>query len=139
MEKLNKLSLPATILIASIVLGGFYYFSQVNKQKSIERQQQIEQQATLEQDKRKYTADQKDACLGIYKAESDKWNNVNEWSYDELNDRCEITYKDPNKKTEAQCQKGLDDVKAIYKDEPVPPSSFISYLHCIDGTFTKTF
>jgi hypothetical protein len=42
MEKLNKLSLPATILIASIILGGFYYASQVNKQKSIERQQQIE-------------------------------------------------------------------------------------------------
>ena len=42
MEKLNKLSLPATILIASIVLGGFYYASQVNKQKSIEKQQQID-------------------------------------------------------------------------------------------------
>jgi len=41
-EKLNKLSLPATILVASIILGGFYYASQVNKQKSIERQQQIE-------------------------------------------------------------------------------------------------
>ncbi len=41
MEKLNKLSLPATILIASIVLGGFYYASEANKQKSIERQQEI--------------------------------------------------------------------------------------------------
>jgi len=42
MEKLNKLSLPATILIASLVLGGFYYASQASKQKSIEKQQQIE-------------------------------------------------------------------------------------------------
>lgn len=41
MEKLNKLSLPAVILIASIILGGFFYASQVSKQKSIERQQQI--------------------------------------------------------------------------------------------------
>jgi len=41
-EKVNKLSLPAVILIASIILGGFYYASQVNKQKSIEKQQQIE-------------------------------------------------------------------------------------------------
>ena len=41
MEKLNKLSLPAVILIASVILGGFFYASQVNKQRSIERQQEI--------------------------------------------------------------------------------------------------
>lgn len=40
-EKLNKLSLPAVILIASVILGGFYYVSQVNKQRSIERQQEV--------------------------------------------------------------------------------------------------
>lgn len=54
LEKLNKLSLPAVILIASIILGGFYYTSQVNKQRSIERQQQIkieqEKQAQLEKE-----------------------------------------------------------------------------------------
>lgn len=38
MEKLNKLSLPATILIASVILGGFYYASEVNKQRLIEAQ-----------------------------------------------------------------------------------------------------
>lgn len=47
MEKLNKLSLPVTILIASIILGGFYYATEANKQNSIERQQQIR----LEQEK----------------------------------------------------------------------------------------
>lgn len=46
-KKLNKLSLPTVILIASLVIGGFYYASEVNKQKSIERQQQIK----LEQEK----------------------------------------------------------------------------------------
>lgn len=35
MEKFNKLSLPAVILIASIVLGGLFYASQVSKQRSI--------------------------------------------------------------------------------------------------------
>ncbi|MEK7515614.1 MAG: hypothetical protein AAB555_01605 [Patescibacteria group bacterium] len=50
MEKLNKLSLPATILIASIVLGGFYYASQVSKQNSIEKQQKIELQAKKDQE-----------------------------------------------------------------------------------------
>lgn len=48
MEKLNKLSLPAVILIASIILGGFFYASQVNKQRSIERQQQVK----IDQEKR---------------------------------------------------------------------------------------
>ena len=47
LEKLNKLSLPITLIIASIILGGFYFGSQVNKQRSIERQQQIK----IEQEK----------------------------------------------------------------------------------------
>ncbi len=44
-ERINKLSLPATILIASFILGGFYYLSQISKQNSIERQQQVELRA----------------------------------------------------------------------------------------------
>ena len=47
MEKLTKLLLPVTIIIASLILGGFFYASQVNKQRSIERQQQIK----IEQEK----------------------------------------------------------------------------------------
>ena len=39
MDKLNKLSLPATIIIASVVLGGFYFASEYMKQQSNERQQ----------------------------------------------------------------------------------------------------
>ena len=34
-----KLNLPITILLASIILGGFYYASQIYQQKSIEKQQ----------------------------------------------------------------------------------------------------
>lgn len=40
-EKINKLSLPVAILIVSIILGGFYFGSQIIKQNSIEKQQQI--------------------------------------------------------------------------------------------------
>jgi|TARA_B100002003_G_C13936567_1_gene454737 hypothetical protein len=40
MKKINQLSLPTTIIIASIILGGFYYATQVNKNNSIERYQQ---------------------------------------------------------------------------------------------------
>lgn len=35
----NKLALPITILLSSIILGSFYYVSEINKQKSIEKQQ----------------------------------------------------------------------------------------------------
>jgi len=45
----NKLILPTTILLASIILGSFYYVSQVNKQKYIEKQ--IELQTKNEQEK----------------------------------------------------------------------------------------
>jgi|GEM_PF-2627049 len=37
----EKLILPITILLASLIVGGFYYASEINKQQSIERQQQI--------------------------------------------------------------------------------------------------
>lgn len=54
MDKINKLSLPAVILIASIVLGGSYFASQVIKQRSIEKQQQIK----IEQEKQEQLAEQ---------------------------------------------------------------------------------
>ncbi|OGZ30761.1 MAG: hypothetical protein A2931_02215 [Candidatus Niyogibacteria bacterium RIFCSPLOWO2_01_FULL_45_48] len=99
--KLNNLSLPAVILIASIVLGGFFYASQVNKQRSIEKQQQIELKAKTEKENREYIAKRKLDCLAIYKAEADKFSNVQSWNYDPttlgnivLRDICEIIYKD---------------------------------------------
>lgn len=54
MEKFNRISLPVAILIASVILGGFYFVSQINKQKSIERQQQmeIEQETKKEEEAR---------------------------------------------------------------------------------------
>jgi len=46
-EKINKLSLSATILIVAIILGGFYFAVEYNKQRSIGKQQQIK----IEQEK----------------------------------------------------------------------------------------
>ena len=86
MNKLNKLTLPTAILIASIILGGAFYAIQVNKQKSIEKQQQIELQIKTEQDKRDYIAKRKTECLAIYKDESGRWNNIVDWKYHKLSD-----------------------------------------------------
>jgi multidrug efflux pump subunit AcrB len=52
-EKINKLSMPATILIASVVLGGFYFSSELIKQSSIERQQKAEIQAKIDAEQQK--------------------------------------------------------------------------------------
>ena len=102
-EKINKLTLPATILIASIVLGGFFYASQVNKQRSIERQQQIKlqddrraEEVKAEQTKKEYVAKRKLECYDIEQRERKNYNNVDGSFYDEENDVCEVSYK--NKK-----------------------------------------
>jgi len=55
MERINKLSLPVTILIASVILGGFYYAGEVSKQRSIERQQEVKiaEEKRIEEEKAK--------------------------------------------------------------------------------------
>lgn len=65
---INKLSLPATILLSAVILGGFYYASELNKQKSIERQQQMRiEHEQKEQSTQEYKVQQNkellDSCL----------------------------------------------------------------------------
>lgn len=134
MEKINKLGLPVTILIASIILGGFYYASQLSKQNSILQQQKAEAEAKKELEDKKYTTEQKASCLNIYETEGKKWNNVTGWRYDEIKDECFIEYKSNPKPTKAECD-------AQYKDEEgkVYPTSFVDYLLCQDGLFEKSF
>lgn len=44
MDKSSKLLLPAVILIASTIFGGFYYASEISKQNFAEKQRAIEVQ-----------------------------------------------------------------------------------------------
>jgi|SRR3989338_2971211 len=91
MDKIHKLLLPVIILIASIVLGGFYYSVQIKKQKSIEQQQE-----------RSYIAERKKDCYELFEKEREQWNNVINFAYFEpdenpfsmYSDICEIEYKD---------------------------------------------
>ncbi len=102
-EKLNKLSLPATIIIASLILGGFFYASQVNKQRSIERQQEIK----ITQEQKEYVAKRKLECYDIYEREDDKWSNIEGHWYNEVRDICVINYTKTEKKhdiEEAECE-----------------------------------
>lgn len=87
MNKTNKL-LPATIIIASLILGGFFYASQINKQESIERQQKAEN--ALEDLKLK-----QDECKALSAGVMKKWNNVMGVTYDKSQWReCVVTYTD---------------------------------------------
>lgn len=86
MEKFNKLSLPAVILIASIVLGGIFFASQVTKQRSIERQQQTKE---LKEQEAKQQAEQ---ALNTCLADADT-SYSNQWyreckSQGKLTNRC---------------------------------------------------
>lgn len=121
-EKFNKLSLPLTIIIASIILGGFIFASQISKQRSIERQQfqeqfkqkqeqeanfELEQMKEREKAEREAEAQRAKADLEYLKLKQDeckalsagvikKWGNVMGVTYD--NDfwkECVVTYTDP--------------------------------------------
>ena len=79
----HKLILPISILLGCIILGGFYYTSQVNKQQSIERQQQIK----LLEDRRVEEAksalqDKLNSCL----AAADSYNDARyqDWKNEEF-------------------------------------------------------
>jgi len=99
-DKLNKLTLPATILIVSIILGGFYFATQVNKQRSIERQQELK----LEQEHKEYIAERRLECYELFTNEKKRVSNAENYGYvesykfngtpDYRDDTCEIIYKD---------------------------------------------
>lgn len=115
MEKINKLSLPVTILISAIILGGFYFAVEHNKQRSIEKQQQIkieqEKQDQLAKELReqrvKEEAEQAlSDCIAIAEENySDRWYrecktqskltkkciDINELSFDEYLEKYELT------------------------------------------------
>ncbi|MBU1046643.1 hypothetical protein KKH36_02585 [Patescibacteria group bacterium] len=100
-KKINRLSGPLTLIIISIILGGFYYAVQVNKQNSIKEQQWVELQAEKNKEDLEYVAQRKLDCLAIYEVENEKWNNVKSWNYNPieyqgsfLRDYCEIIYTD---------------------------------------------
>lgn len=102
MERTNKLLLSIVTLITAVILGGFYYASQVSKQNSIEKQQQIEieQKQKEQSDKEvkalrdKVLASQAlDICISNAEQEySDQWFSECE-SLGKLTEKCTSLYK----------------------------------------------
>ena len=103
-HKINRISLPAAILIGSLILGGIFYLTQSRKQNSIEKQQQVELNLQKEKDemelnlqkekdKLEYANTRRAECLKIYQTESDKWNNTKSYEYVAKDDICYVSYK----------------------------------------------
>lgn len=146
MDKTNKLLLPVTILIASIILGGFFYASQVNKQRSIEKQLEIKLQedgriegAKAEQNKKEYITKRRNECYNIYLQEKKDWTNVSAFEYSELRDICIVRYKSSEPaKTGEECEEMIKNIWDI-KDDILREMIWDNYINCTNNTFSKEF
>ncbi len=146
LEKLNKLSLSATIIIASLILGGFIFVTQVIRQESIERQQEIKLQedrqiekAKAEQIKKEYVAKRKNECYDTYLQEKKNWNNVVDFMYSEARDICIVKYKSSEPaKTKEECEGIVKDISGT-TDDNLREWLFNRYSNCLENWFSKEF
>ena len=83
---------------------------------------------------RQYKAEQKAFCMGIYKQESTKWNNVESWNYDEILDKCFVVYRENPRSTEAQCREKFQN-----EEGKIMIGFMKDYLLCLDGYFENDF
>lgn len=111
----KKIILPISILLGCIILGGFFYAGQVNKQQSIERQQILKQMedrriedAKAEQDKAKETFSNNLKCQTLLKDLKQRWNNVVGIYYDELQNTCIVKYTKKGETEEAPIESMQD-------------------------------
>jgi len=100
MNNLNKLSLPTTIIVASLVLGSFFYATQVSKQRSIERQQDLSLQADSQQQALRNAFEdlkvKQEECKSLSPGVTKRWNNIIGVTYDNVYwEECVVTYTDP--------------------------------------------
>ena len=89
MNKLNKLTLPITILISSVILGTFYYVIQINKQRLVETQQNWKAKQEIAKD----TFNNNLKCQDLLKESKQKLNDTAvDIYYDELQNTCMVKY-----------------------------------------------
>ncbi len=121
--------------LAVILVVGFGYINHLNTKELNERNALARAEIQrLESEQKKYIAEQKSSCLQIYTTESDKWGNVRGWRFSEEDDACYIRYKDPDPKTEVECNEN-------YSGTDGKVLSFFWRLHalCLEGEFENSF
>lgn len=111
----NKIILFTTILLASMILGGFFYISQINKQKSIERQQWIKlqnerrmEEERAKQDKADKTFSNNLRCQALLKDLKQRWSNVVGIYYSDLLNTCIVKYTEKGGVEEASIESMQD-------------------------------
>ncbi len=121
--KENWFKLGILILIGATVTIATLVFLKIEKDNNAFAQQKyVDQQA---QNKRDYVEKRQKDCLDIYNQETKKWNNVTNFSYDENDDTCIITYKAQNGEW-----KGVDCSTLGFSSD---------MFNCTDNTFTESF
>lgn len=144
MKKLdiNKLILPIAIILGCLILGGFLYKIQVNKQRSIEKQQKIDLVLKEQKDKQNYIDNRRSECLKIYQTEIDKWNNTTGYEYVAEDDICYIAYKANKGEWEGEvCEdiaKGWNYELWGY-DSRITRQMFRTSTNCRNNSFEKQF
>ncbi|MDB5260636.1 MAG: hypothetical protein JWN37_867 [Candidatus Nomurabacteria bacterium] len=100
----NSLILSISIIFGCIVLGGFFYAAQINKQKSIEKQQLIEAETKVEQTKKeedKQLFDNTLKCNSLLTSLQQRWNNVVGIYYDSFLNTCIVKYTEKGETKES--------------------------------------
>ena len=113
---IGRTTFPLAIITSALVLAIGFYAVQYNKQQSIEKQQLLQLQQARKAD-----------CLDVYKAESDKWNNVHTWRYSKSDDVCSIFYKHLSPKSDTECDEIYGDLNLYEK------------TLCKNGKFVRRF
>ncbi|MCU0680140.1 MAG: hypothetical protein MUF50_02430 [Planctomycetes bacterium] len=149
----QRLILPISILLGCVILGGFIYASQTNKQQSIEKQQRLDldikqkelqikkesDQLKVEWDKKEYIAKRKKECYDLYLQEKKNWNNVKDFSYSEVRDVCLVKYLlDEPIKTKDECWKIIASISES-TGEILTDMILDNYNNCLSNWFSKEF
>lgn len=143
MEKFNKISIPVSIIFATVIFTVSLGIVNIVKQNSIERQQLIKLQEEnrirelkIEQANRDYIVDRKKDCYLTYERERVNWANTAGFNYDEDKDICFVQYKfKSNEEKDSRCGQDL----ALAKSFPDNPELIERVSNCAIGIFTRKF
>jgi len=105
MFQINKLTLPATILIASIIFGSFYGAVQIIKWWSIEKQKVFSNELK---------------CQTLLKDLKKRWNNVVGIYYSYGQNTCIVKYTKDGETEEAPIEKMQDIILSPLHINPPP-------------------
>ncbi len=107
----DKLILPVSIVLSSILLGGIFYTVQIKKQESIEFQQKLKivedrgirlEKADKDEREANFTNNLK--CQALLKDLRNRWNNVVGIYYDTTQNTCIVKYTKNGKVEESDVE-----------------------------------